>query len=668
MNFFEHQDQARKKTGHLVFFFILAIVCLIGLTNFLVVGVIAYLGGANVNNGHAIINFLELDTLVAITLVIVSVVTLASLYKLKQLSGGGRVVAEAMAGRLLNVGDLDADERKVLNIVEEMAIASGLPVPAVYLIEEPGINAFAAGYEPADAVIGITRGCISLMNRDELQGVIAHEFSHILHGDMRLNIRLIGILHGILVIGIIGGYILRGISRSGYRSRSGKNKNALPFLLLGAGLMIIGYAGTFFGNIIKAAVSRQREFLADASAVQFTRNPSGISGALQKIGGYSAGSEIRHPYAPEMSHLFFGQAIRTLFSGLMATHPPLELRIRRIDPHWGGNYPRVEPAQGFSDIYTHQAVNTSQAGTESGFVSANNALAGSEQTSASQANTGLNAESVQSGLIAAVGELTPGHREFARLFLDSLPEVIRQAAHEPYGARALVYCLLLDNEQPVRDKQLGMLRDNADPCVFELINDLISHLGVFTGESHRLPLIELCLPALKQLSDRQWRVFKSNLVLLMQADDHIELYEWALYRIILHSIEKQAFRLGDKGAIGSLRLVTKAIGLVLSAVASSGAGSQEKAQAGFAAARDYLGLRRIKYSTREQYSLKDLSRAIALLNRVKPLLKPRLLKAMCLCASHDNKIKPVEIELIRALSASLDCPMPPLLLHQGPSI
>lgn len=338
MNFFEHQDSARRKTSHLVMLFVLAVLLLIGLTQLLVMAVLVWINGVPGQEWQMALQYFSWSMLLKIAGGIGAIVLLGSLFKLTQLSSGGKVIAEALGGRLLNLNSGDADERKLLNVVQEMAIASGTPVPPVYLIEEPAINAFAAGYKPADAVIGVTRGCIQQLDRDELQGVIAHEFSHIFNGDMRLNVRLIGVLHGILVLGMIGFFILHSVSRTGYRSRSSKNNSALPFLALGAGLMAIGYVGTFFGNWIKAAVSRQREFLADSSAVQFTRNPQGISGALKKIGGLSEGSRIENPQAAEMSHLFFGQAVQPFFSRLMATHPSLSERISRIEPNWNGRF------------------------------------------------------------------------------------------------------------------------------------------------------------------------------------------------------------------------------------------------------------------------------------------------------------------------------------------
>lgn len=643
MNFFEHQDQARRQTGRLVFLFLLAVICLIALANLLVVLVLAYLGGVPVGDNAsagtvpmtAIINHFRWDTLLAISIGIVAIVLLASLYKLAQLRGGGHTIAEAMGGRLIVTNTDNAAERRILNVVEEMAIASGTAVPPVYLIEEEGINAFAAGYSPADAVIGITRGCIELLDRDELQGVIAHEFSHILHGDMRLNIRLIGVLHGILVIGIIGHHLLRSVSRSGYRSRSGKNGGALPFLVLGGGLMAIGYVGTFFGNLIKAAVSRQREFLADASAVQFTRNPEGIGGALKKIGGAVAGSEISHPNAGEVSHLFFGQAISSFFGSMLATHPPLPERIRRVDPQWDG---RFSPAQGTTPSMS----------------------ADPEGVSRFSATVQVQGSSTEQ-LLASVGEVDTDHLDYAGALLGKLPDDVMGAAHEPFGARALIYCLLLDSRSEIAEQQWRQLQQHADPMVYQLTRQL--YRSEIVQPEMRLPLLDLCLPALKQLSQPQYRVFKSNLALLMKADNRIELYEWALYRIVLHHMEPKPVDLLNSGRVGSFKTVAKATGLVLSALASAGAESEEAAMAAFANGKELIGLPRLRFIRPGQYRLQDLSRAVTILNRLKPLLKPRLLKALCGSVSHDGVIKPLEVELVRAFADALDCPMPPLLIN-----
>ena len=344
-DFFAAQDQARSNTKLLVLLFALAVITLLILTNLLVM---VTLGVMEPEQYQLLLSpqhpdwFSQLPWQMMgwVSLLVFAVIAVVVSIKRAELSQGGQVVAKALGGRLLDYQLADDKQQRLLNIVEEMAIAAGVPVPPVYLINESSINAFAAGYSPADAVIGVTQGCLNLLNRDQLQGVIAHEFSHILNGDMRLNIRLIALLHGIEFIGHSGYFLLRSMGRRrAVGAGSSKSKdNGGGILGLALGLMVLGYLGTFFGSLIKAAVSRQREFLADASAVQFTRNPSGIAGALKSIGAATFGSQVKNPNADEMSHLFFAEAI-SRWSSLFATHPPLQQRIKRLDPGWDGVFP-----------------------------------------------------------------------------------------------------------------------------------------------------------------------------------------------------------------------------------------------------------------------------------------------------------------------------------------
>ena len=342
--FFEQQDVARRKTGLLVFLFCAAVIAI-------VLAIYAVIATINVNldltqqivpdNVRRSVHFWDPQLFGIVTVATIVVILLGSLYKMSELSAGGEAVALMLGGRRINpMTDVFA-ERQLLNVVEEMALASGVPVPPVYVLDnEKSINAFAAGFRPGDAVIGVSRGSLDYLTRDELQGVMAHEFSHILNGDMRLNIRLVGVLHGILILAIIGYYILRSGAHAGGSNRKG---GAGAILLVALGLMIIGGVGLFFGRLIKSAVSRQREYLADASAVQFTRYPGGIAGALKKIGGVRQGSRINDAHAGEVSHMFFGNALPALGLNWLSTHPPLNERIRRIDPTFDGRFPKVEP-------------------------------------------------------------------------------------------------------------------------------------------------------------------------------------------------------------------------------------------------------------------------------------------------------------------------------------
>ena len=462
-DFFENQDAAQRNTSRLVWLFGLAVIA-IAVTLYALAVVVTGVQGQDPRTGALQVDLAwwnpELLSGVAIGVLIV--VGGGSLYKISQLRAGGKVIAEQLGGRLLHPDTTDPHERILLNVVEEMAIASGTPTPPVYLLpDEQGINAFAAGFSPNDAVVGVTRGAVLALSRDELQGVIAHEFSHILNGDMRLNIRLMGVLHGILIIGIIGYFLMRSAMFSSMGRRS-RDNNGMIFLGLGIGLIVIGSLGTFFGNWIKASVSRQREYLADASAVQFTRNPLGIAGALKRIGGFAEGSKLASPNAPEASHLFFGQALRGGLSSIFATHPPLGERIKRLDPSFQGDFESyaTSAAEGTAGV-----AGLAPGAGEARPVSVENA-------------------------VRDIGQPTPAHLAYAAELLRSLPDALKQAAHEPYGARALVYSLLIDSDPAPRAIQLARLADFAEPGVDDVTRKLLP-LCESLPAGARMPLVDM---------------------------------------------------------------------------------------------------------------------------------------------------------------------------------
>lgn len=641
-DFFQQQDVARRSTTRLVVLFALAVLAIIASVEVLLAATMGYLG-RNPETGAvewtAVTDPQLLVMAIVGTLVVVGG---GSLYKIAQLRGGGRVIAEELGGRLLTAETSDPVEQRLLNVIEEMAIASGTPTPPVYLMDrEEGINAFAAGFSPDDAVLGVTLGTATQMNRDELQGVIAHEFSHILNGDMRLNIRLMGLLHGILIIGIIGYFILRMsfYTRGGRRSRDGKE--GVPLIAIGAGLAVIGFAGTFFGNLIKAAVSRQREFLADASAVQFTRQPDGIAGALKKIGGFVGGSSVQNPNAPEASHMFFGRATSG-FSAMFSTHPPLAERIRRIDPSWDGEFPEAVPRAdtGLSPASSVPGV--------SGF-------AGGEAAAATAA------PGVESA-VASIGRPSQAHIQYAAQLIESLPAELVAAAHEPYGARAVIYVLLLDRQVETRQRQLTHLQAAADRGVFEetlRLLPFVEHLNV----RMRLPLLEITLPALRVLTSNQYGLFKQNVVELVEADDTIDLFEWSLHRILLRDLEVQHGRVQRaKVRHRSVAAVQPYSELLMSVLAYAGHRDVGAAEYAFEQARLKLDLARTRLYGRDEFGLAELDAALAHLDEAAPQVKRQVLEAAVACITADGKVTAAEAELLRAVSASMSCPMPPIML------
>ncbi|MHB1077196.1 M48 family metallopeptidase [Thiobacillus sp.] len=668
MNFFESQERVRKNTFQLVLLFGLAVVTLIIMVNLLVMVVFGYINSQQLQDGGALLQKMDWQTFAAVSAGVGVVVLAGSLYKIMALSAGGKVVAESLGGQLIPQNTKDLKQRKLLNVVEEMAIASGTPAPPVYLLaDEPGINAFAAGFSPRDAVIGVTQGTIDHLSREQLQGVIAHEFSHIFNGDMRLNIRLIGVLNGILILGIIGYYLLYSSSYSRRGRSSGKGAGGI--LALAIGLMVIGFAGTFFGGLIKAAVSRQREYLADASAVQFTRNPDGITGALKRIGGLEFGSKVENPGATEVSHAFFAQGVSGFMQALSATHPPLAKRILRIDPHWDGEFaaadkpdktvspregPPGEPLDPFrvspSDPGHEEETGKKETMTREQLAQKVAAVA----TGAAMADV--------ANAIDQIGNPKPETIHHARALIAELPTLIIEAAREPYGARAVIYSMVLDPGQEVRDRQLAHLQTYADPNVLVLTHQLLPAMDGLDIK-YRLPLIDIAIPALKQLSRDQYQAFRDNLVALIEMDSKVDLLEWSLQKILFNHLDGQFFKLAHTNTryshVGQLK---QEIELILSVMAYAGQQDKNAIEEAFSAATKILEISGLQLVANTEISLSGLDRALQELEKLKPLAKPQLLKACAASVLRDQKISAVEVELLRAFSDVLGCPMPPVIL------
>ncbi len=647
MDFFQNQEVARKKTGLLIVYFLLAVILIIA-TVYVVIAAVLRLGDPAAQTGDTISLAALWDPQLfgAVALGTAALISGGSLYKIASLSGGGHTVAELMGGKLLHPQTTDPDERRILNVVEEMAIAAGTPVPPVYLLEnEDGINAFAAGSSPNDAVVAVTRGCVQTLSRDELQGVVAHEFSHILNGDMRLNLRLMGVLFGILLIGLTGYILFR--STAGVRvrvdDRDGEREGRNPLPLIGLALYVIGYVGVFFANLIKAAVSRQREFLADASAVQFTRNADGIAGALKKIGALAEGSTIRNPRAEEASHMFFGSSggAGQLF-GLLETHPPLVERIRRLDPSFDGDFSKVSL--------------TSPADQAPAAVSQRQPRSRSFSFNPAEA-------------VANVGTIGAPQLLYAAGLLEDLAPTLATQVRDPLGAQATVFALLLDPEEGVGRDQLAWLEQYAHPAVVRQMRAIEPEARRLAPEA-RLPLVEMAVPALRQMSPAQMREFLAGVKSLVAADQKLTLFEYALQRLLLrHLVAYFVKRSAAAPVYTTFETLVEPTTVVLSALARGGASSPEKASAAFAAgvkALNWPGAR-IELLPEVSTDLNRLDLALRALDSASRPLKKQLLLACAATVGADGRVTVEEGELLRAISDSIDCPMPPLLGAPDPS-
>ncbi|MCG6280154.1 M48 family metallopeptidase [Vibrio diabolicus] len=611
MDFFDHQDTARQRTGLLVFLFSLAVVTITGLVSVLSIGIYYGVTGESFDQETALTYVLLCFAGVLLVVAISSTVRLSALT-----SNGGRGVAESIGGKLISSNTLDAKHRQLLNVVEEMAIASGIPVPPVYVMqEERGINAFAAGMSIDDAVIGVTQGALDSFTRDELQGVIAHEFSHILNGDMRLNTRLIGVLFGITCIAHFGHLVLDNTHHTSRvsRSSSDSDKGFAVIMLIAIICLVLGWIGTLFGSMIKAAISRQREFLADASAVQFTRNDQGIAGALKKIGSHMAGSSLNTKASDEMSHMMFGQSKLSGFSGLFATHPPLEERIRRIEPGWDGSFSQS----------SHRPTTSFENDNVSGFTS----------------GTSTQPEKPTTAELSEVGQQ----------LLNQLPSELVDIAREPYSARFIAFALIFDGSELQREMIKSHIPNVSQAQLLPWLDyDLPLHL--------RFPLLELSIPALKSLSEGQKNRLCQVLRELSQTDDHYSLAEWC----VINLLEKQLLEsYGCTKQIQSLKQLKESVFWLLRELAWVSHSQPEDAQRAFSSALTCLGFNDAELQpANKNWGLNRA--ALELLLQLKPKSRRLFVKACRLAIESDGKVTVAEGELYRVIACFLEVPEPPL--------
>ena len=675
MDFFERQDQARQGTRKLVVLFVLAVLATVIALNAIAAGVL-YLQSQQQDRqrgeGQQAARFEPADLWQPAIYGIVTVATLAviggaSAYKTAQISGDGGKVATLMGGRKLDPQSTDDDERKLLNVVEEMSIASGVPVPDVYLLDqEDGINAFAAGSSVGEAALGVTRGTVTKLDRDELQGVIAHEFSHILNGDMKLNLRLVGIIFGILVIGLVG----YGIFRVAPYLSSGRSNNrrddkgagagiAIALFVVGAAVWLVGSIGVFFGRWIQASVSRQREYLADASAVQFTRNPLGIRDALRKIGGTSAKATVANRHAGEISHMWFGEA----FDGLFATHPPLDKRIQAVDPNWDGTMLKaehVQPADAARRSAERRAARQQQSGgRQDDFLDifgtgAAAGLAGGSRPAPPPVRLKAN------NVTDRVGKLDQAHLDFATMLVKAIPPELREAARDAAGARGVIAAMLLSDDRSVRTLQDEALAQK-DPLAGDAAEQFVEPLRRL-GPPARLPLVDLCLPALRRLDGPTRTKFLQVLDLLIGADDRVEPFEYALYKLVEQHLGPDGNR-NKSIRYQTIGDVAEAAGTLLSALAAAGSNDAAGAAAAYKAGIGRLRQGQIAYS--RNFSPPALNAALNRLSQSSPAVKRDLIDAAAATVAADGVVEVEEAELLRAFGAVLECPLPPFIERAG---
>jgi Zn-dependent protease with chaperone function len=663
MDFFAQQAKVRRSSRTLVWLFILAVLAIVVAVDlvcaFFLVG---FRPGA----------------LVGITIAVVVVIGLCSAYRVASLAGGGAAVAREMNAVEVPADTTNPQWQRLRNVIEEVAIASGVPVPEIYVMQdEPGINAFAAGYTPTDAAVCVTQGCLDKLNRDELQGVIAHEFSHVLNGDMRLNIRLMGLLFGIMAIWVVGrflmwgGYFGLGDDNSGSRRRGGSSGQVA---LAGIALLAIGAIGVFFGRLIQAAVSRSRESLADASAVQFTRQTSGIAGALKKIAVFEEGSALQAPRKDEVRHMLFGDAEA---SSLFATHPPIIERIKALEPgfkpeeldayvkQWlaAGNdpdnielratmHPWEKAVHDFARADGDEDIRTSPAGSAKpigGVVPVRGA-----EMAITAAGVAAQVASPGTDDYRAAGDL---HAQ--------IPAALAAAARDPRGALAVVFALAISEHPDLQAQQVQTVAQAFDAALGDAVQSLVPRMAGL-HPMLRLPLAQLAFPALKRRPRPEIDRFVKTLDGVIHADGRVDLDEYCLAKLV----QAQVVAALDPSAgfkAGTLKLTDAQDELrdLAALLAHFGNDDDETAQRAFQAAmHDALPNASILYALPEDWQV-ALDRALATLARLAPQGKELTVRALTRAIAADGKVTVAESELLRVTCAVLGCPLPPMLANNA---
>ena len=640
MDFFARQAATRRQSRWMVLLFIIAVIAIVVAIDLVVVTTVAVLsledGGLLASEDLSLTRYPI--AVVVSTIVVLGTIGISSLVRTVTLAAGGGKVAEQLGGTRVGADTADPLRRRLRNVVEEMAIASGVPVPQVYVLDrEAGINAFAAGYSPANAAIAVTRGALVHLNRDELQGVIAHEFSHVLNGDMRLSTRLIGLLFGLTVIAMIARTILRFSPRSSGRKSGG----GLAVIYVAAlVVLVLGWIGLFFGRLIQAAVSRNRESLADASAVQFTRDPGGLRNALVKIGAWGAGSRFADADAEEVAHLLFAEGIGRVFS----THPPILERIREIDPSF-------QPSE-FESV--RRRMNEDRAMMEEEEV--RNRPSAAARMGGLLEGAVVLAPAAVAGLVANPGT---GHVLQAQEVLASLPGSFQRAARDPLQATALFLALAIDTEPEARERQLAFIHQHLGGDFQGVVKAMLAEVDALTAVQ-RMPALLQVFAALSQLARTERVELLKCLNGLLVRENRASVFAYVLRKLaqmqLQDNLDPRRRAVGHLSALGA----RDDLQVLFSVLAGQGSEDEPAARQAYEAGIEILLPGIHPPFLRLGHWPPKLDQSLTRIDRLQPAAKNQLVQALVTTISHDRRMTVPESELLRAICAVLHCPLPPL--------
>jgi Zn-dependent protease with chaperone function len=648
MNFFAQQERARSHTKRMLFLFVVAVVAIV-----VAVDIVALVAFGAIEHQRQGMGLPPAALLFWVSVPVLAIIGLSTLYKVSTLRSGGGAVARQLGALQIEETTQDFAHRRLRNVIEEIAIASGVPVPEIYVLrDEPGINAFAAGYTPADAAVTVTQGCLDKLTRDELQGVIAHEFSHVLNGDMRLNIRLMGVVFGILVIGIIGRKLMEN---------TGRSRDSGGVVAFGIAILVVGYIGVFFGRLIKAGISRERELLADASAVQFTRQTLGIAGALKKIGGLAEGSKLASSETEEVSHMLFGDGVG--YSALFATHPPLEKRIKLLEPSFN---PRefAEIAKAWSQpvkVGESEGAQVSIGGFAPALIMAAGAATAPVTAQAALPRAGAAITLTPKKVIKQAAQPGADDYETASAIHMTISERLRTFAYMADRSAQVVFALALDADAEVREKQLRIIEKRFDPTVRAGVEEIASEMKDL-HPMQRLPLAQLAFPALRRRPRPQLQTFLLALNDLIQADGRVQLEEYCLAKLVgiqvIDALDPSKAKTSGSSKLADCKADATAVIAIIARYGNDDAAEAERAY--------LLGMHEVLPDAIDVYAPPDdfaltLDRALPKLDLLAPAGKEMLVSGLTRAIGADGKVSVSEAELLRTICAALHVPLPPQL-------
>lgn len=668
MNFFEHQATARKKSLLLGLLFLIAVALIVISTNLLCYFILSFTDGSPV----ALKDWFSSRISLSISAAIILTILVGTIHQFINLSKGGSAVADMAKGRKVDLASQDRLEQRFINLVEEMSIASGTMMPELYIMDhEHSINAFVAGYEPTECVLVVTKGALEQLSRDELQGIIGHEFSHILNGDMRINIRLIAILAGILLIGQIGQFLIRSsFDRSRY-SHSRRSKHDIGLVFIGITLVCIGYTGLFMGRVIKAAISRQREFLADAASVQFTRNPEGIASALYRIFDSQEGSLLRVTrHAEDLNHLCFSESVKLHLSGILASHPPLNERISTIDSSYLVRFKARKNAtkKRQSTLAQDETFQNTQRSAAQPLAGGALGLAphAISQTNSTPLNTIPEPTATESPSITTskieqtTGTVCPAHVDYAVALLAEIPSAIKTLVHTPEGARiAVLHLMLSETPEKLLTTAVSQLSRSAQSSLKSDTHKKTTQLLKAITLRQRTPIFEMAISALRSLSEDHKQDLINDLSIIAKIDNKITFFEFAIITLTKQQLTKSYGR-KTKSKYHSFKDVSNEIALVLRLFALASTDNKQEQQDRFTNAVQLFS-DNIHWEDPIEQNARAISHALHKLRLLSPLLKRPLVDSFIECVMADNKVKTREYELLRLVAVVLDCPMPPLI-------